>query len=216
MNFKILTSLLTALIFIGNFSICIADQVTIVFNNAPPTNLGCYDSWVEDGFTIEILPESANGNCNPPNYYSGYGLWPIYGSPLSIDVSHLGFIQQVAINGSNYCSSAPYFKFYNNGVEIDDIDGSDSFNGDLYYNNVNNYNIDEFRIFGCELTLYSITIKYTPTETCEPQNLVNARSGDFYVDEACHGVILTAPDGSCYRVKVQNGGALVSEVVSCP
>jgi len=212
MNFKTLTILLIAFIFIGNFSICLADQVTIVFDNPPPSNLGCYDAWVEDGFTIEILPQSINNNCVPPNLHAN-GIWII--SPISIDVSHLGDIQQIVVNGNNACPPNTYFKLYNNGVEIDDIDGSGYFNGNLYYNNLNEYDIDEFLVLGCEFTLNLITIKYTPNETCQPQNLVNARSGDFYVDEACHGVILTAPDGSCYRVKVQNGGALVSEVVSC-
>lgn len=212
MNFRKLSNLLLTLICISSTSF--ADQVSIVFDTAPPAGLGCYDTWVEDGFTIEILPHSINSNCNSPNLYT-YGIW--INSPLSIDVSHLGDIQQIVINGSNGgCPPNTYFKLYSNGVEIDDIDGSGYFNGDLYYNNLNEYDIDEFLVLGCEFTLNSITIKYTPHETCQPQNLVNARSGDFYVDEACHGVILTAPDGSCYRIKVGNGGALVSEAVACP
>lgn len=218
MKFKIALHNLTTLIF-GCFCFTsLADQVTILFNTQPPANLGCYDTWVEDGFTIELLPESTSGNCDSPGYFNGSGILPFHGSPLSIDVSHLGFIQQVIINGSNGCSSwdVDFFKFYNNGTELDGIEGSDSFNGNLYYNNINEYDIDEFRIFGCELNLYSIIITYLPDETCQPQNIVNARSGDFYVDESCHGVILTAPDGACYRVKIATGGALVSEEVECP
>jgi len=40
--------------------------------------------------------------------------------------------------------------------------------------------------------------------------------GDFCVENSDYGVILTAPNGNCYRLKVNNSGALTTEPVDCP
>ena len=45
---------------------------------------------------------------------------------------------------------------------------------------------------------------------------VKLLTGDVVVSEIGKGVILKSPDGSCYRVTVQNGGGLVSTAVTCP
>lgn len=52
-----------------------------------------------------------------------------------------------------------------------------------------------------------------PCETI-PQSTVEA--GDFYNNTPCYGLVLTSPDGSCYRIKVENGGIIVAEPVNCP
>ena len=51
---------------------------------------------------------------------------------------------------------------------------------------------------------------------CDSKPQVTAETGDVYIDNACHGVILTAPDGSCFRLRVQNDGSFSSESVVCP
>ena len=32
--------------------------------------------------------------------------------------------------------------------------------------------------------------------------------GDLFIEGSCHGVVLTSPDGSCFRVSVNNDGSL--------
>lgn len=217
MNFKTLSKLFFSYLFTCFCLSTLADEVTITFNNPLPANLGCYDSWVEDGFSIQILPESVNSNCDTLQYWYGYGIY-VTDDILSIDVSSINNINQITVNGGNSCSDYDAFVLLNNGMLLDEIDNAHSFNGNISYNNLNNYTIDEFQVKGCAFRLYSITIKYniTNNNSCATQNLVNARSGDVYVDESCHGIILTAPNGTCYRIKVNNDGTLVSEAVGCP
>ncbi len=217
MNFKTLYNLFFSCLFSCFCLSCLADEITIVFDSPPPANIGCYDTWIENGFTIQLLPESVNSNCDSLQYWYGYGIYLDY-DILSIDVSSLNNISQIIVNGRNTCADYDAFVLLNNGMLLDEIDNAHSFNGNIYYNNLNNFVIDEFQIKGCSFRLYSITIKYNinNNSSCPTENIVNARSGDVYVDESCHGVILTAPNGSCYRIKVNNDGTLVSEPVDCP
>ena len=52
--------------------------------------------------------------------------------------------------------------------------------------------------------------------TCNSKPQVTAETGDFYSDHPCYGLVLTAPDGSCYRIKIDVGGNLIIESVLCP
>lgn len=51
---------------------------------------------------------------------------------------------------------------------------------------------------------------------CAPNDQLHVEDGDVYIDNACHGVILTAPNGLCYRMMVGNDGAFISEITDCP
>lgn len=51
---------------------------------------------------------------------------------------------------------------------------------------------------------------------CKPSPNLYAEEGDVYIDESCYGVILTSPNGSCFRLKVQNTGTVNAEPVRCP
>lgn len=51
---------------------------------------------------------------------------------------------------------------------------------------------------------------------CKTTPNIYAEQGDVYVDESCYGVILTAPNGNCFRLKVQNSGSVNAEPVLCP
>lgn len=51
---------------------------------------------------------------------------------------------------------------------------------------------------------------------CATYPHVEVQSADIYLDDACYGVILTSPNGSCYRLKVQDDGSFISELVTCP
>lgn len=52
--------------------------------------------------------------------------------------------------------------------------------------------------------------------SCEPIAHVEVQSADVYIDDACYGVILTSPSGLCFRLRVEDDGSFISEMVSCP
>ena len=49
-----------------------------------------------------------------------------------------------------------------------------------------------------------------------PNAKLQIGSGDVYVENSANGIILKAPNGSCYRVTVNNAGTLVSTLITCP
>ena len=51
---------------------------------------------------------------------------------------------------------------------------------------------------------------------CPSDVRLEAEAGDVYVDESCYGLILTAPDGSCFRVRVKSDATLTIDPVVCP
>lgn len=40
--------------------------------------------------------------------------------------------------------------------------------------------------------------------------------GDIYLKAPCYGIILTSPNGACFRIKVSDNGALIAEAITCP
>jgi len=57
---------------------------------------------------------------------------------------------------------------------------------------------------------------YPKEKNCKPLLQLAAEKGDVFIDDACYGVILTAPNGACFRLKVANDGSFSSEPVRCP
>lgn len=45
---------------------------------------------------------------------------------------------------------------------------------------------------------------------------IEAQAGDFYAPDSEYGVVLKTPNGSCYRIRVADDGAIFSEIISCP
>jgi len=68
------------------------------------------------------------------------------------------------------------------------------------------------------LVLFTTVILLLPTLSAQAPLVerVTAESGDLYVDDSVYGVVLTAPNGDCYRIRVDNGGQLITEIVACP
>ncbi|MFC2136674.1 hypothetical protein ACFLTE_00720 [Bacteroidota bacterium] len=50
----------------------------------------------------------------------------------------------------------------------------------------------------------------------EPASKLQVADGDVYVETIGTGVIIKSPDGNCWRLTVDNTGALATESVSCP
>jgi len=78
-----------------------------------------------------------------------------------------------------------------------------------------NYYISEGNNF--DATWYDFCDFGTGTCTaCPPIAHVEVESADVYLDDACYGVILTSPSGLCYRLRVEDDGSLITELVTCP
>ena len=45
---------------------------------------------------------------------------------------------------------------------------------------------------------------------------IRSTSGDIYIEEVGKGVIMTSPNGNCWRVTVSNSGGFISTQVTCP
>lgn len=52
--------------------------------------------------------------------------------------------------------------------------------------------------------------------TSAPKSKLQITSGDVYIDDATKGVIMKSPNGSCWRVTVDNTGAFKSTSITCP
>ncbi len=46
--------------------------------------------------------------------------------------------------------------------------------------------------------------------------LVETESGDYFGTDYRYGIILPSPDGTCYRIRILNGGTVITEPVTCP
>jgi hypothetical protein len=49
-----------------------------------------------------------------------------------------------------------------------------------------------------------------------PKAKLEVQNGDVYISDATKGIILTAPNGSCWRVTVDNTGNFVRTSIACP
>jgi len=96
--------------------------------------------------------------------------------------------------------------------------------GTLEWTQTYNYNNYYFTDSGTETNDGGILLMQR-TSNCDvlitkigcPGNVrVEAEAGDIYVDESCNGLILTAPDGSCFRLRVKVDTTLTIDPVVCP
>ncbi|MET3539090.1 hypothetical protein [Chryseobacterium limigenitum] len=52
--------------------------------------------------------------------------------------------------------------------------------------------------------------------TTNPNTKLQVKNGDVYLETVGNGVIMKAPDGNCWRVRVNNGGTFASDLIACP
>ena len=52
--------------------------------------------------------------------------------------------------------------------------------------------------------------------TTNPQSKLQVKGGDVYVEDVSKGIIIKSPNGSCWRITVDNSGGFVSQSISCP
>jgi hypothetical protein len=52
--------------------------------------------------------------------------------------------------------------------------------------------------------------------TTDPKSKLQVTDGDVYIEDAASGVIMTSPDGNCWRMTVDNNGNPVFRTINCP
>jgi len=57
---------------------------------------------------------------------------------------------------------------------------------------------------------------YLGIGTEDPNARLQVANGDIYVETSVNGVILKSPNGSCYRLTVDNAGVIKTTAVTCP
>jgi len=197
---------------------CKADQLTITFTNpVPAAPVNCGDTWSEQGVNMEIPNYPF---CN--NYQFNYGNGNILVGPIGstgtmrIDLTTFGIINNISF--SIQFVRCLIFNYYSNGQIVyteEECNSSGIFDNHTY-NNPNYLPFDYLEIIANDGggTLYDITIDFTPI--CETEPISNVRNGDVYLNNACYGVIMTSPNGNCFRAKVADNGSLFTEPVDCP
>lgn len=222
------TTLLITTITIITFQIALADQLTINFENfVPNVPTTCNETWSENGIEMEFI--KIDNSINYCGWFDFNNSSVDFGSSnmaLKTDLSSMDIISQIifliaddAGCGSNSGFTTIEFYLYGNLVNTF-ISNNQSLNPEfVIFNNDNGLIFDEIQISNnaCEgAEIDAISFTYTNEPPCEAEPIVNARSGDVYVDNDCHGVILTSPDGNCFRTKVNNNGELYAEPLDCP
>ena len=57
---------------------------------------------------------------------------------------------------------------------------------------------------------------YVGFGTKNPKSKVEIADGDIYISSINNGVIMTSPDGKCWRGTINNSGVLEFSAVECP
>jgi len=52
--------------------------------------------------------------------------------------------------------------------------------------------------------------------SCTPMISLETDDSDVYIGSSCHGIILTSPNGNCFRLLVNDDGSMRTEAVNCP
>lgn len=218
-NPKYLKSIFMKFLFIGLFltvSTSLLSQTTISFDNPNPSApTSCNDSWTESGIPQQLVPIPPATTCSFD--YSSGDLW-LFPAKLTLDLSSLNNISSVEVDIIDWCDiGCSNVDFFQNGNAVGNASNTTSNVAEtIIYNNTAMDDIDEMTVQSFENQIFEIRII---TETICDQPAVaeiSVANGDIYLEDACNGIILTSPDGSCYRVTIDNNGVLSSAGITCP
>lgn len=210
-------SLITFIVFFS--SICfIQSQIVIPFENASPIPTACGDSWIESGLNHNVTNIAGIASCGLDyNNISASSLW-LFPALTRIDLSPLPVISKIEVDVTGHCGSpCANFEVFNSvGGSIFSISETAASGLEtLVFNNPGLLSLGYLTIDGLEGEFHEIRI-YVEDELCDPKADITAEKGDVYVEHDCFGVILTSPNGTCFRVRVNDAGTLISQAVPCP
>lgn len=191
-------------------------QAIIPFDNPNPgAPTICNDTWVESGIPQQILMISGVSNC-AFDYSAGH-LW-LYPAILNLDLSSLSnIITSVEIDLVDACGGCGIVEFFENGNIVGSTNSTNMSNVQtvVYVNSAMDI-IDEMTFEGYENQLLEIRIFTEPNCSDPIEAEIWLEDGDIYLEDACNGIILTSPNGNCYRVTVNDVGGLETKLTVCP
>ena len=196
------------------FAHSLSSQTVVSFTNPiPAAPTLCTDTWSENG-----IPQSFDqvGSCSFD--YSSGDLW-LFPASMIADLSVASMIDSIQIDFIDWCGlGCTYAKFISGGVVIDSIPNATSSTPEtMVFHNTGANAMDAMIISSFEGQFMEIRIyPEIPSSVCPAKADICAEQGDVYVEDSCHGVILKSPNGSCYRIRVDDNGALLTESVDCP
>ena len=78
------------------------------------------------------------------------------------------------------------------------------------------YNSFQIELGTPENTLYLDELGNVGIGTGSPSSKLEIANGDVYLPNSSNGIILTSPDGQCWRVTIDNSGNLQTTSITCP
>lgn len=186
---------------------------------APPAN--CNDTWTEDGIPLEILPHFPSGTCDFDynNQQNPGDLW-LFPARLGVDLSVFpAGIDSIRVVVTDFCTAVGCTNgtISNGGNVVATFQGTGSGAQDWLWENTNQVPVDLMQLQSFEGQFHEVLIFPTlPPQPYPAIEQVGIGEGDIYVKESFYGVILTSPNGTCYRIVVDDNGELHTEQVTCP
>jgi len=172
--------------------------------------IACNSSVIVNGLSFE-LTKNAAGNC----YIDDSDFTDVLSGRLEINLASLANVEEVTI--VTYPDGGVGYHYLYSGSTLVDSGLTDAGEIGIFLTNPMGLTIDKLILVSSSLYLSDISIKYNcDPGPCEPKIQIEAEEGDVYIDNSCYGAILTSPNGSCYRIRVNDNGSLITEEVTCP
>lgn len=199
-----------------------SQNVATFLNPVPSPPVNCNDSWVEDGIPLKVVAIPPGSFCsfdynntNPGDLW----LWP---ARLEVDLTvFINGIDSIKVTFTDHCGlgcTVDTILFNGNvvaGFENTTVQMQESW---FWDNTISPVQVDMMYMQSFEGQFHEIKIYPTPPPmtNCPVNVEVAVEQGDIYVDNACHGIIFTSPNGNCYRMRVDDNGGLIYEQITCP
>jgi len=193
------------------------EKLVINFDEANPAfPSNCGDTWIEEGVPMQIANVPELNTCS---FFVSPNSFALAQGRVTLDLSNLGIINQIAIDIIDNCSfDCTTAAMFTSGDQLVDSAGNQTFDNEtLVLTNPQQLLVDYMYFQSFEGAVLEVRICYTAArEFCTPDFMLTVDSGDVYVKRSCNGVVLTAPNGSCFRLLVNNDGSISTESVNCP
>lgn len=125
------------------------------------------------------------------------------------NIASLNFVNESSYNYI-LSSSSPAINY---GIAIPSVNGN-SLTPDQHYSHPLNF---ESRVIS-EAVIDAGAYEFGNTiiPPVSPKSEISIELGDMTIESSDYGIIMTAPNGNCFRLKVGNTGELMTEAVECP
>lgn len=205
------------LILCSFLTIAMNAQIIIPFEDGSSLPTICGDTWTESGFDHSATNIPGIQSCELNfNDITPSALW-LLPALARIDLSSIVEITKIEVDVTGHCEDAcvNFRVFDTDGTQIFSI-GETSAPGveTITFINSGLPVLGFMEIDAIEGEFHEIRIFID--ESCDPKADISSEKGDIYIKDSCFGVILTSPNGTCFRVTVDDFGQLNSSLVPCP